>query len=356
MPSLAKRIVQSWASRGLLAWTLRPLGALMGLLVCLRRMAYQTGLLQAQSPGLPVVVVGNRVVGGAGKTPTTIAIVQHLQNQGWRPGVLSRGYRRAKSASQSTLIDTNSAPGLNAADVGDEPLLIWRRTQAPAMVGPDRVAAGRSLRQQHPDVNILVCDDGLQHLRLERQVEIVVFDERGAGNGWLLPAGPLREPIAPPPPRSLVAAPIVLYNAAAVSTPLAGYLGRRSMSPLKTLVQWWSGLPYEAGQAPPRQGAWAIAGISHPPKFFDQLRAMGFDCHAVARGDHDPYTTLPWPEGVAHVIVTEKDAVKLSPERLSRERPGTQVWVAALDFNPEVGFWRAFDAALARLQTSPPNT
>jgi tetraacyldisaccharide 4'-kinase len=351
MSPIAQRIVRSWSSRGPLALALWPMSALMGLLVALRRLAYQSGLMRPLSVGLPVLVVGNRVVGGAGKTPATIAIVQHLQRQGWHPGVLSRGYKRSTDAAPLTLIDAGSATGLSAAEVGDEPLLIWRRTQAPVMVGRDRVAGGQTLRQRHPQIDVLVCDDGLQHLRLARQIEVVVFDDRGAGNGWLLPAGPLREPIAPSAPRTLVVPPIVLYNAGQATTPLQGHLAHRGMRPMQPLAQWWSGQS-QAGDIsaqPPKAGAWAIAGIAHPPKFFDQLRALGYGIHPVSCDDHDPYTVLPWPQGIADVIVTEKDAIKLSPERMQRERPGTRVWVAALDFTPDTGFWQALDQALARL-------
>ncbi|RZI79230.1 MAG: tetraacyldisaccharide 4'-kinase, partial [Rubrivivax sp.] len=174
------------------------------------------------------------------------------------------------------------------------------------------------------------------------------------GNGWLLPAGPLREPISPRPPDSLVAEPIVLYNAARATTPLPGHLAHRTMAPLRLLDQWWTGeQPAAAASQPPKQGAWAVAGIAHPPKFFAQLQALGFQVHPVACDDHDPYTTLPWPEGIADAIVTEKDAVKLLPARIRRERPTTRVWVAALDFTPDAGFWQMLDQALARLPHRP---
>ncbi|MES2088765.1 MAG: tetraacyldisaccharide 4'-kinase [Pseudomonadota bacterium] len=352
MPSARELIVQSWASRGPLALALWPLSLVMGCLVGLRRTAYRWGLLHDQSPGLPVLVVGNRVVGGAGKTPTTVAIVQYLQHQGWTPGVLSRGYKQSASAAPLTLIDQASAHRLTAAEVGDEPLLIWRRTQAPLMVGRDRVAGGVELRKHHPQVDILICDDGLQHLRLKRQIEVVVFDERGAGNGWLLPAGPLRESIHAPAPSSLVAPPIVIYNASKASSVVPGYLGHRHLAPWKTLEQWWDNAPADPTAQPPQQGCWAVAGIAHPPKFFTQLQSLGWSTHPVACADHDPYTTLPWPLGITNVILTEKDAIKLSLDRVHRERPGTQVWVAALDFSPEPGFWQTLDHALKQLPTT----
>ncbi|RZL01348.1 MAG: tetraacyldisaccharide 4'-kinase [Rubrivivax sp.] len=350
MPSIVQRMVRSWSSRGPLPILLSPLAALMWLVVSGRRLAYRRGWMKRESTGLPVLVVGNRIAGGAGKTPATIAIVQHLQQQGWHPGVLTRGYKRSAEADAFTLIDHSSAAALTAAQVGDEPLLIWRRTQVPVMVGRDRVAGGQALRRAHPRIDILVCDDGLQHLRLERQIEVVVFDERGAGNGWLLPSGPLREPLSPTPPTTLVAPPIVLYNAAQASTPLAGHMAHRGMSRPRPLAPWWSGQADDgAASQPPKDGAWAVAGIAHPPKFFAQLASLGFTTHPVACDDHEPYATLPWPPHIADVIVTEKDAVKMDPERLRRERPGTRVWVAALDFRPDAGFWQAIDSALARL-------
>lgn len=349
MASIAQRIVRTWASRGPVPLLLSPIAALMWLVVGVRRQAYRRGWIESRSTGLPVLVVGNRIAGGAGKTPATIAIVQHLRQQGWHPGVLTRGYKRSADAAPLTLIHHASAASLSAADVGDEPLLIWRRTQAPVMVGRDRVAGGQALRRAHPGIDILVCDDGLQHLRLQRQIEVVVFDERGAGNGWLLPAGPLREPLSPAAPATLVAPPIVLYNAAHASTPLAGHLAQRGMSAPQPLGSWWSGQADSENEQAPRQGAWAVAGIAHPPKFFAQLAELGFITRPVPCDDHEPYLTLPWPPEVTDVIVTEKDAVKMPPDRIRHERPDTRVWVAALDFRPDAGFWQAIDSALARL-------
>ena len=138
--------------------------------------------------GVPVVVVGNLYVGGTGKTPLAIELVRALQRRGWRPGVVSRGY--GGTARSARLVDAEAT----ATEVGDEPLLIARATQAPVAVGSRRVAAARQLLRAHSDCDVIVADDGLQHLRLARDVEIALVDERGLGNGWLLPAGPLREP------------------------------------------------------------------------------------------------------------------------------------------------------------------
>lgn len=353
MSPLEAQLNQAWLRKGALAISLWPLAWLMGGLVALRRLAYRMGWLQARRLSVPVLVVGNRIVGGAGKTPTTIALLERLKAQGWRPGVLTRGYKAdLPDPARGLLIDSASAKGLTASQTGDEPLLIWRRTAVPIMVNRDRSAGGRALLQAHPEINILVCDDGLQHLRLRRDIEVIVFDGRGAGNGWLLPAGPLREPIDSPPTPGLCAPPLVLYNATQNSTSLPGHLASSAMAPLRTLPDWWHGHVAQTespGLSTQTERVWAMAGIAHPQRFFDALRAMGLAFTPLPLPDHADLTQLPWPEGASDVIVTEKDAVKLDPDRVARERPGCRVWVAGLDFQPSASFWREFDAALKRL-------
>ena len=178
---------------------------------------------------------------------------------------------------------------------------------------------------------MIVADDGLQHLALARDVEVLVFDERGAGNGWLLPAGPLREPL----PRALAPRQLVLYNAAAPSTPLPGSLARRRLAGATPLDAWWRGAPPDAQALAALRGraVWAAAGMAQPARYFDMLRAAGLDVTPLALPDHHDYATLPWPDGV-DVLVTEKDAVKLAPERCGASR----VWVVALDFEPDADF------------------
>jgi tetraacyldisaccharide 4'-kinase len=329
---LAARIERSWQTGGPLQWALRPLGLLHGLLVFLRRALYRHGLLRSLAAPVPVIVVGNRLVGGAGKTPTTLALVAALQRAGWHPGIVSRGHGSDR-ADARPVHHTSSA-----REVGDEPLLMHRRAGVPVWVGHDRVAAAHGLCRAHPGVDLLVCDDGLQHLRLQRDLEVVVFDERGAGNGWLLPAGPLREPITT---RSEV--PVqVLYNASRPSTALPGACAGRRLAGLVTLADWWAGRPPHpdtlarlraaqsgAGKAPLLH---ASAGIGQPARFFDSLRQLGLQIEPIALPDHHDHATLPWPAEVSQVIVTEKDAVKLLADRVQRERPALQVWVAPLEF------------------------
>jgi tetraacyldisaccharide 4'-kinase len=292
----------------------------------------------AQRVDVPVVVVGNLIAGGAGKTPTVRAVVRVLQQRGYAPGIVSRGHGRAGADVLEVLPDTP------VAACGDEPLLLRLRAGVPVCVGRDRVAAARALRQRHPQVDVIVSDDGLQHLRLARDAQVIVFDERGAGNGWLLPAGPLREPLpAVLPPHS-----VVLYNAAAPSTPLPGWMAQRSLAGAVGLADWWLGRPAspELLAALAGRPLLAAAGIARPQRYFEMLRALGLEIVPLALPDHHDYATLPWPHDASDVIVTEKDAVKLTPQRMGT----TRVWVAALDFAPDAGF----DAALAALLPARP--
>ena len=279
---------------------------------------------------VPVIVVGNLIVGGAGKTPTVVALVHWLRARGWTPGVVSRGYARRDDAPRD--VDA----GASVRDVGDEPLLISRRSGAAVVVARDRVAAVRRLLQAHPEVDVVVADDGLQHPRLRRDLAIVVFDERGAGNGLALPAGPLREPLGSTvPPHTLV-----LYNAAAPTTRWPGATARRTLAGAVELDAWWRGEPATPAALAALRGApiVAAAGIAAPERFFAMLEAQGLTVERVPLPDHHDYATLPWPPGTPRVVVTEKDAVKLDARRLG----ATRVWVATLDF----AFDAAFDAAL----------
>lgn len=297
-----------------LSSSLRPVAALYGALA--RR---QRARAQPRRAPVPVIVVGNYVVGGAGKTPTVIALVQALAQAGLHPGVLSRGYGRKDEEAREVLRHDR------AADVGDEPLLIHRRTQAPLWVGRDRLAAAHALCLRHPEVDVLVCDDGLQHHALSRDAELVVFDERGAGNGLLLPAGPLRQSMpSVVPPRQCV-----LYTNGRASTPLPGALATRRLAQAWPLRAWWSGdaaraLPLHALQG---RKLLAAAGMAAPEKFFTLLESAGVAIARLPLRDHFGYAHLPWPRDTPEVIVTEKDAVKLDPARLG----STQVWVAPLD-------------------------
>ena len=192
---LRAAIERAWWLPQATLWSrlLGPLAALYRLLWRGRAWLYRSGARRAAAVGVPVVVVGNLVVGGAGKTPTVIALVRALRQRGWTPGVVSRGYGSRDGHAREV------RPDSRVDDSGDEPLLIRLRSGAPVWVGRDRVEAARRLLAANPQVDLIVADDGLQHLPLARDLQIVVFDERGIGNGRLLPAGPLREPMGDAP-------------------------------------------------------------------------------------------------------------------------------------------------------------
>lgn len=333
-------------SSGLLpaSWTFGSIGAL-------RRLLYERGTLTTDELPVPVVVVGNIIVGGAGKTPATIAVVAMLGRHGWTPGVVSRGYGR--SSGEVRAAGASSV----AAEVGDEPILIARRTGAPVYVGNDRTAAAHALLQANPDVDIVVSDDGLQHLALGRDVEIVVFDERGVGNGRLLPAGPLREPLPFGPVGSDARTPsrqrpprLVLYNAPKATTALPGFLGERRLAGAVLLEDWKRGEPASPATLASLRGRRivAAAGVSQPGRFFAMLRDQGIEVIELPLADHHDFATLPWPPGTGDVIVTEKDAVKLA----GRRHGGARVWVATLDFQAEPAFEAALFAALPPISSA----
>ena len=339
---LGRWVQAQWAGPmpGAGAQWLRPLSWLYRGLSGLHAGLYRSGVFQVQRAPVPVLVVGNLVTGGAGKTPAVIALVGLLRQQGFKPGVISRGHGRQGTAVQQVQRDSP------ACEVGDEPLLIHLRTGAPVVVGADRAAAARQLCAAHPDVNLLLADDGLQHHRLQHDRVLLMFDERGAGNGLHLPAGPLRQAL----PANLTAGTLVLYNAAAPSTPLPGFLGQRRLAGVLPLADWW------AGRLPAPDGGWsalpagpllAAAGLARPGRFFDMLEGAGLQIQRLALADHHPMQPLPWPAEAPDVIVTEKDAVKLRPGSTG----GTRVWVAPLDFQPEPAFAQAFYTLCAPLLT-----
>ncbi len=312
-----------------LAQCLRPLSWCYATVAGARRAAYAVGWCRAERAPLPVVVVGNLVAGGAGKTPTVIALVEALRSAGRTPGVISRGYGRDSAATRQVLDD--SLP----AEVGDEPLLIRRRTRAAVWVAKRRIEAARALCAAQPEVNVLVADDGLQHLALARDVQVIVFDERGIGNGLLLPAGPLRQPL----PRHVPVNSHVLYNAAQPSTAWPGACAMRALAGAAALPDWWRGVAATPQALAALRGRklLAAAGMAAPQRFFDMLRAAGLDFDALPLPDHNDFATLPWPADGAEVLVTEKDAIKLPRQG----RGSTRVWVVALDFRLPENFTAA---------------
>jgi tetraacyldisaccharide 4'-kinase len=304
----------------------------------LRRLLFAVGALRAGRAPVPVLVVGNLIAGGAGKTPTVIALVAALRRDGWNPGVISRGYGSGATAPAAV---TRTTP---VADCGDEPLLIHLRTGAPVWVGRRRAAVAQALCAANPAVDIVLADDGLQHLALHRDAQVVVFDERGVGNGHLLPAGPLREPMAErPPPRT-----VVIYNAEAPTTPWPGLAARRRLTGSLPLAEWW------AGEAPRQSDleslaaapVTAAAGMAVPERFFSMLEAQGVTAQRLPLPDHAAFDPRPWAHDAGTVVVTEKDAVKIAADAAD----AGSIHVATLDFELPASSRAALAALLGPLK------
>ena len=319
-------LARAWLGRTPLALALWPVAACFGGLVRLRQLLYRWRLLTPQRLPVPVVIVGNVLVGGVGKTPVVIALVQHLRERGVVVGVLSRGYARQTQDLREVRTECT------AKEVGDEPLLIARTTGAPVWVGADRVAAGHALLRQHPSVQIIVCDDGLQHLPLARDIELCVFDERGVGNGWMLPAGPLREPW---PRRSsptvycfdLTSASELQEGQHRIIRKLADF-AIRSDGARRGLKDWHQ-LPVQA-----------LAGIAKPYVFFDMLRAQGLQLtHTEALPDHGDMDGIVINPTLGEVLCTEKDAVKLWPQH-------PEAWAVPLVTTLPIAMLKALDTLL----------
>ena len=279
---------RQWASRGPVAWLLSPLSLVFLAVSRSRRERTVPNRLP-----VPVVVVGNIYVGGTGKTPVTIALVRELQARGWRPGVISRGFGRREDGIR--LINEETP----AAEAGDEPLLIARETGVPVAVGRARFEAGRALLEAHPEVDLIVSDDGLQHAALARDVEIAVVGARGLGNGWVLPAGPLREP-----PSRLDTVDAIVLN-----TSNEAVVDRIHAEKLKPL---------------------SAAGIAAPGRFFAMIRAHDIEGAELELGDHFDFAENPFANRTEDIIfITGKDAVKCRHDpALAGDK---RIWVVGLE-------------------------
>lgn len=352
-PDAEARWQAIWARRDWKSRLLWPVSQIYRALVVWRRRRYAKGRWPVERLPVPVVVVGNVVVGGAGKTPTVMALIAHLRSQGWSPGVVSRGHGRLGAEVLELGAETT------AAEAGDEPTLIHRRTGVPVVVGKRRVEAARALLAAHPEVNLLICDDGLQHFALGRDIAIAVFDDRGTGNGWLLPAGLLREPW-PPEPGDAFSPQFVLLQRRVASGPVAApalpagaasYVAtRRLASTARNAHGEERPLSELAGQE-----LVAVAGIARPEVFFEMLRDQGLTLsRCVTLPDHAPpdayqavLTSLS-----ATLVCTEKDAVKLFA--LAQALPANarpSLWAVPLELQLDPGFLAALDRRLEGLRT-----
>ncbi|AYH42930.1 tetraacyldisaccharide 4'-kinase [Azoarcus sp. DN11] len=294
-----------WRSRSLAARLLLPVAALFGALVAVRRKRYRRDPGRVERLSVPVIVVGNIAVGGSGKTPVVDWLVRQLRVAGWTPGVVSRGY--GGQIDGVALVPADGDPAV----FGDEPVLLARLTGCPVAVGADRPAAARALLAAHPACNVLVSDDGLQHYRLARDVELAVVDERALGNRWLLPAGPLREAVS----RLREVDAVIAHGP--LSANVKGALGDTPVFPMRlegdALVSLHDARERCLLDAFRGRRVHAIAGIGRPERLFEQLRAMGLDVVPHPFPDHHPFTAadLAFAPGEPKIL-TSKDAVKCS--------------------------------------------
>ena len=309
-----------WYRLSALSLALWPLSLVYRLLVALRRFAYRCGALPSVRLPVPVVVVGNIVVGGTGKTPLVLALAAVLKQRGRKPGIVSRGYR----GRAVTPIAVAAASPVEL--VGDEPLLLARTGVCPVWVGRDRAAAALALLAAHPECDVLILDDGLQHYRLARDIEIAVEDERGAGNGLLLPAGPLREPVSRRVDAWVVNSAPTGMHSPAFRMELRGDAFRRLRPPLAGV----------AASALAGRKLHAVAGIGNPRRFFDHLARLGLSTVNHAFPDHHVYAAGDLDYGDCEaLLMTEKDAVKC--EAFAREhwyalQVGAELAPAFFDF------------------------
>ena len=313
-----QQLPKYWRNCNAITYLLWPFEVTYKIAWRLRQGAIRLGWIKQHRVNATVIVVGNVVVGGGGKTPLTMALVQRLVSQGFQVGVVSRGYGRAHTSLQ--IVNAQSL----ASVVGDEPLMIFQKCNVPVVVSAQRVAAARQLLHQFPSVNVLVCDDGLQHIALQRDIEICVLDVSGLGNGHLLPAGPLREPW----PRQVD----LLLHTHQRSLP-EGFESRRELSSF-ALTSEGKQVPIADLKLNPVE---VVSGIAKPDAFLAMLEQNQFQIrHSTALPDHDNFQTWQPSHPELPLLCTEKDAVKLWARF-------PQALAMPLVFEPETAFWKTFD-------------
>lgn len=347
---LATLFPRAWAEQARWLYALWPLSKLYGLVIRHRRQMYAQGKLASYKAPVPVMIIGNITVGGSGKTPLIIELVNFLQLAcAIKVGVISRGYGGQGPFPQ--LVSHESSPEI----VGDEPVLITRQTQVPMAVGPNRQASIELLLKEHPELDIILSDDGLQHLALQRDIEWIVLDvDRGLGNEQLLPCGFLREPV-----ERLKTATVIEHGLKSTST-LTMHLKPSALIPLREDEQQPKSVPagqpieqlklwLEEGTSAPKVGQTihAVAGIGHPRRFFESLRNMGFHVIEHAFPDHHAYTpaNLDFPDHYP-IITTAKDAVKMLDFAHLIEK---NIWILPVQAHLSIDCYRTLHQQLTQL-------
>ena len=307
-----------WQTTSVITYVLWPIEVIYKLAWSVRRTLFALGFIRTHKLNATVIVVGNVVAGGGGKTPLTMAIVQRLTQQGHQVGVVSRGYGRSQD--QVQLVSAQST----ADQVGDEPLLIFQKCQVPVAVGANRVSAAKQLMRQHPNIRFIVCDDGLQHAALQRDIEICVMDSMGVGNGHLLPAGPLRESW----PRAV---DLLLHTQH--RTLAEGFESTRQLS-AHAINGLGQSIELTALQ---NQFVEVVCGIAKPQAFAQMLTERGIQIAQLhALPDHSNFSNWQASQPQLKLLCTEKDAIKLWASH-------PKAFAVPLEFEPELSFWQAFD-------------
>jgi len=290
--------------------------------VFLRRALYWLRVLKSTRAGVPVIAIGNLTVGGSGKTPLAIHVAELLKSKRWSPAIVSRGYGGTVRAPRGVTL------AADPAEVGDEPVLMARRSGCPVWVGAERAAVVAALRQAHPDCDVVILDDGLQHYALRRDIEVAVVDARAFGNGFMLPAGPLREPKT----RLWSVDAVIAHGTDKVK----GYAMRLEGEDVHRATD---ARERRALQSFAGQRVHAVAGIGDPKRFFLYLAQRGVQVVPHPFADHHPFRAADLEFGDdAPVLMTEKDAVKC--KRYARP----QHWILPVRAAPDP----AFDAWLQR--------
>ena len=311
--SIETTVTRAWQRQAAWLWLLLPISWLYGLITMLRRQAYKMGLLSSYRAPVPVMVIGNISVGGSGKTPLIIALVDYLQDRGVKVGVISRGYG-GDSSQMPALVDAASLPNV----VGDEPCLIVNMTDAPMAVCPNRKQAITTLLDAHPDLQFIIADDGLQHYALQRDIEWIVVDSaRGFGNKQLLPTGFLREPM------SRLKGATVIYHEGPNNSAAPHNKNTKQQSQAEHLSMHlqaddmqllWQPVLADAHIDAPKKGSrvHAVSGIGYPQRFFDTLHSLGFEVIGHPYPDHYEFSLAELLQYREYpVVITTKDAVKI---------------------------------------------